>query len=134
MARPATLADIDDDFKVSDPIVSIDFDYVFELPLHIVQKIVELVDELEVAEQIVPSGTRQGHETVYYRRKLTNLELGQVLADFRHRWDEDKQEYDAALACPLAIPAWRHSRINAWAEREGFKPIVFFDKGSDHDA
>lgn len=134
MARPATLTDIDDDFKVSDPIVSIDFDHVFELPLHVVQKIVELVDELEVAEQIVPSGTRQGHETVYYRRRLTNPELGQVLADFRHRWDEDKQEYDAALACPSAVPTWNRSRINAWAEHEGFKPIVFFDKESNPDA
>lgn len=125
MARPATLSDIDDDFKVSDPIVSIDFDRIFELPLHIVQKIVELVDELEVADQIISSGTRQGHETVFYRRKLTNLELGRVLADFRRLWDEDKQEYDAALACPSAVPTWNRSHINDWAEREGFEPVIF---------
>lgn len=125
MARPATLSDIDDDFKVSDPIVSIDFDHIFELPLHIVQKIVELVDELEIADQIISSGTRQEHETVFYRRKLTNPELGRVLADFRRRWDEDKQEYDVALAHPSAVPTWSRSHINDWAEREGFEPISF---------
>lgn len=125
MARPATLSDIDDDFKVSDPIVSIDFDHIFELPLHIVQKIVELVDEFEVADQIVASGARQEHETVYYRRKLTNPELGQVLADFRRRWDENKQEYDAALARPSAVPTWSRSHINAWADREGFELITY---------
>ena len=125
MARPATLSDIDDDFKVSDPIVSIDFDHIFELPLHIVQKIVELVDELEVADQIISSGARQEHETVYYRRKLTNPELGRVLADFRRLWDENKQEYDAALARPSAVPTWSRSRINYWAEREGFEPVIF---------
>lgn len=121
MTRPATLSDIDDDLKVSDPIVAIDFDHIFELPLHIVQKIVEL----EVADQIVSSGARQEHETVRYRRKLTNSELGQVLADFRRCWDEDKLEYDAALARPSAVPTWNHSHINAWAEREGFEPVIF---------
>ena len=125
MTRPATLSDIDDDLKVSDPIVAIDFDHIFELPLHIVQKIVELVDELEVADQIVSSGARQEHEIVRYRRKLTNSELGQVLADFRRCWDEDKLEYDAALARPSAVPTWNRSHINAWAEREGFEPVIF---------
>lgn len=127
MTRPATLSDIDDDFKVSDPIVSIDFDHVFELPLHIIQKIIDLVDEFEVADRIVTTGARQRHETVFYRRKLTNSELGQVLTDFRRRWDEDKQEYDVALSCPSAVPRWHRSHINAWAEREGFEPVSFSD-------
>lgn len=129
MTRPATLSDIDDVFKVSGPIVTIDFDRIFELPLHIIQKIIDLVDEFEVADQIVTSGTRQKHETVFYRRKLTNSELGQVLTDFRRRWDEDKQEYDLALSSPSAVPRWQRPHINAWAEREGFDPVSFSDGG-----
>lgn len=120
MSYPRTIDDLKPSQRVSDPIVTIDYDLLDSLPSEVREVILKAVAVMERLSDD-PSPRK---DVVAYRRLLTASEADKVLRIAQDDWNRCLNNYDRALEDPSQFTPLLLSEINGWAIKEDRPPIA----------
>lgn len=120
MSYPKTIDDLKPSQRVSDPVVTIDYDLLDGLPSEAHEAILKAVAVMERLSDD-PSPRK---DVVAYRRPLTASEADKVLKIAQDDWVRCSENYDRALRDPSQFTPLLLSEINGWAIKEDRPPIA----------
>lgn len=120
MSYPRTIDDLKPSQRVSDPVVTIDYDLLDGLPSEVREAILKAVAAMERFSDN-PSPRK---DVVAYRRPLTASEADKVLRIAQDDWIRCLENYDRALEDPSQFTPLLLSEINGWAINEDRSPIA----------
>lgn len=120
MSYPGTIDDLKPSQRVSDPIVTIDYDLLDGLPSEAREAILKAVAVMERLSDD-PSPRK---DVVAYRRPLTASEAAKALRIAQDDWIRCLENYDCALEDPSQFTPLLLSKINSWAIKEDRPPIA----------
>lgn len=120
MPYPRTLDDLRPSQRVSDPVVTIDYDLLDGLPSEAREAILRAVAIMERLSDD-PSPRK---DVVAYRRPLTDDEANRVLRIAQDDWIRYLENYGWALKDPSQFSPHLLSEINGWAIKEDRPPIA----------
>lgn len=120
MSYPKTIDDLKPSQRVSDPIVTIDYDLLDGLPSEAREVILKAVAVMERLSDD-PSPRK---DVVAYRRPQTDDEADRALRIAQDDWVRCSENYDRALKDPSQFTPLLLSEINGWAIKEDRPPIA----------
>lgn len=120
MSYPKTIDDLKPSQRISDPVVTIDYDLLGGLPSEARDAILEAVAVLERLSDDLPPRK----STVAYRRPLTAPEADRALKIAQDDWVRCSENYGRALKDPSQFSPLLLSEINGWAIKEDRPPIA----------
>lgn len=120
MSYPRTIDDLAPDLRVSDPVVTIDYDLLDGLPSEAREAILGVVAVMERLSDN-PSPRKS---TVAYRRPLAASEADKALKIAQDDWVRCSENYGRALKDPSQFTPLLLSEINGWAIKEDRPPIA----------